>query len=46
VTKLVIDAPRGLGNEAVACIARQIDAVYVPEFAGEEATVSQSWFVP
>jgi hypothetical protein len=46
VSKLVIDAPPGLTTEAVACIARQVDATYVEEFAGEEATVSQMWFVP
>ena len=43
---VVIDAPRNLPADAVACLGQALGAATVPAFSGGEMSVGATWFVP
>jgi hypothetical protein len=44
-SKVVVDTPSGLPDEAVKCIGDRLGAVRVAEFDGSLVTVGTTWFV-
>jgi hypothetical protein len=45
-THVVIDAPAGLGSDAVACLGDRIGAARVAPFEGAPVTVGTTYYVP
>jgi hypothetical protein len=46
VSAVVIDSPRGLGQQAVACIGSKLGSAHVPGFDGDPVTAGAAYRVP
>jgi hypothetical protein len=46
IRSVVIDAPRGLGQQAVACIGSRLGTAHIPAFDGEPVTAGVGYYVP